>query len=288
MATASNYLIALDDGHGIDTAGKRTPIVAELGRAIKENEFNRAVVKLMDEYLKYIGFKTLLVAPTDADTSLVARTNLANSKGADAYFSIHYDAMGGTWGTAEGHSIFVFPGNLNKQSGKLAECIAEYLKQGTNQKWRGIKEADFHVLRETKMPAILSENGFMDNSREARLMLDLDFQKEVAREHVQGICKYFGVPFKEKNEEVKPVNETKGIFRIKTGTFSNARLFADALDKIKADFGWMIYEAADSTSFDPKYRMYTGIFTTKEAAEDAQSKIKAKYGWLTYLIDETK
>lgn len=209
MAVASNYLIALDDGHGMETPGKRTPIITEIGRAIQENEFNRAVVKFMDEQLQFIGFRTILVAPTDVDTSLVARTNLANSKGAHVYCSIHFDAMGNTWGTAEGHSIFVYPGNLNKQSGKLAECIAEYLKQGTNQQWRGIKEANLHVLRETKMPAILSENGFMDNKREARLMINTDFQKEVAKEHVQGICKYFGVTYKENKKEVDKVTGDK-------------------------------------------------------------------------------
>lgn len=81
---------------------------------------------------------------------------------------------------------------------------------------------------------------------------------------------------------------TKGIFRIKTGTFPNAKAFADAIERIKADFGFLINEAADSTSFNPNYRIYTGTFTTKEAAEDAEAKIKAKYGWTTYLIDETK
>jgi len=198
VAKAEDLLIALDDGHGIDTSGKRTPVVTEIGRAIKENEFNSKVVKYMDEHLKYIGFKTLLVAPTDADTSLNARTNLANSKGADAYISIHFDAMGSVWGNAEGHSIFVLPGATTSK--KLAECVAGFLQQGTSQKWRGIKEQNFHVLRETKMPAILSENGFMDSPREARLMLDINFQKEVAREHAQGICKYFGVTYKEKKE----------------------------------------------------------------------------------------
>lgn len=287
MATASNYLIALDDGHGMNTAGKRTPVVTEIGRSIKENEFNKAVVKYMDEHLKFIGFQTLLVAPTDADTSLSARTNLANSKNADVYFSIHFDAIGNVWGSAEGHTIFVYPGSTASQN--LAECVAEFLKQGIVQKWRGIKEQNFQVLRETKMPAILSENGFMDNKREALLMIDKSFQMEVASEHVQGICKYFGVPFKKLQKEIEEVKgTTKGVFRIKTGTFPNARTFADAIDKIKGDFGWVIYEAADSTLFDPNYRMYTGIFTTKEAAQEAEVKIKAKYGWTTYLIDETK
>lgn len=287
MATASNYLIALDDGHGMNTAGKRTPVVTEIGRAIKENEFNKAVVKYMDEHLKFIGFQTLLVAATDVDTSLSVRTNLANSKNADVYFSIHFDAIGNVWGSAEGHTIFVYPGSTASKN--LAECVAEFLRQGIVQKWRGIKEQDFQVLRETKMPAILSENGFMDNKREALLMIDKSFQMEVASEHVQGICKYFGVPFKKFKKEIEEVKgTTKGVFRIKTGTFPNARTFAVAIDKIKDDFGWVIYEAADSTLFDPKYRMYTGIFTTKEAEQEAEAKIKAKYGWTTYLIDETK
>ncbi|WP_419957198.1 N-acetylmuramoyl-L-alanine amidase [Psychrobacillus psychrotolerans] len=91
-----------------------------------------------------------------------------------------------------------------------------------------------------------------------------------------------------KKGEVKPVTITKGIFRIKTGTFPNARAFADAIDKIKSDFGMVIYEAADTTSFNPNYRIYTGTFTTKEAADAIEAKIKAKYGWTTYLIDGTK
>lgn len=205
MNKASDFLIALDDGHGINTIGKRTPIIPEIGRYIKENEFNKAVITIMDRYLRDIGFRTLLVAPTDKDTSLKARTDLANIKKADVYVSIHYDAVSNLWGEVEGHSIFVYPGNLNKKSGKLAECIAEFLKQGTTQKWRGIKELNLHVLRETNMPAILSENGFMNNLREAKLMIKQEFQNEVATEHVKGLCKYFGVAV-EKNHKYNATN----------------------------------------------------------------------------------
>jgi len=194
-------LIALDDGHGMQTAGKRTPAIPELGgRVIHENEFNRAVVNYLDEELRRCGFETLMVAPGDGDTSLSARTNLANSKNADIFVSIHYNAYDGKFDSydPEGLSIHIYPGS---QSGrKLAECVLKYLKEGTPQKNRGIVENNFHVLRETKMPAILSENGFMDNKREALLMLDVNFQKEVAREHAKGICDYFGVKYV---EEVK-------------------------------------------------------------------------------------
>lgn len=191
-------LIALDDGHGSETAGKRTPMIPELGRFVHENEFNKAVVKYLDIELRRCGFRTLLVAPTDADTPLKTRTDLANSKGADAYISIHYDATDGKFGgngDPDGNTIYVYKGQTNKNSGKLAAAIAKYLKGGTAQDFRGIKEADFHVLRETNMVAILSENGFMDNKREALLMVNTAFQKEVAREHCQGICDYYDVKY---------------------------------------------------------------------------------------------
>lgn len=84
----------------------------------------------------------------------------------------------------------------------------------------------------------------------------------------------------------KPV-VTKGVFRIKTGTFPNARGLADAIDRVKVDFGWVTYELADSLEFNPSYRIVTGTFTTKESVEKARKQLKDKYGWLTYLIDET-
>ena len=194
MSNPIDFLIALDDGHGMKTPGKRTPKLPD-GTIIHENEFNRAVVKLMDADLKRIGFRTLLVAPNDDDPSLATRTNLANSKKADIYVSIHYDAFDGKFdgNDPSGHSLHIYP--KSSKSRKLAECIHKYYIQGTVQNDRGIKESNFHVLRETKMPAVLSENGFMDNEKEAMLMLNKAFQEEVALEHVKGICDYFGVKY---------------------------------------------------------------------------------------------
>lgn len=190
-------LIALDDGHGMETSGKRTPFIPEIGRSIRENEFNRAVVNFLKIELERCGFDTLLVAPTDADTPLKQRTDLANSRNADAYISVHYNAYDGTFSgnNPSGIEIYVYNGDLNKESGKLANAVAKYLRQGTVQSFRGVKEENFHVLRETNMIAILTENGFMDHKREALLMIDRDFQMEVAVEHAKGICDYFNVAY---------------------------------------------------------------------------------------------
>ncbi|WP_052158797.1 N-acetylmuramoyl-L-alanine amidase [Halobacillus sp. BBL2006] len=190
-------LIALDDGHGMETLGKRTPVIPELGRSIRENEFNRAVVNFLKQELERCGFDTLLVAPTDEDISLQKRTDLANARKADIYVAVHYNAYDGSFSgqNPSGIEIYVYNGDLNRESGKLATAVGKYLRQGTKQNWRGIKEANFYVLRETNMPAILTENGFMDNKQEALLMIDEDFQREVAVEHAKGICEYFNVPY---------------------------------------------------------------------------------------------
>lgn len=194
--------IALDDGHGKQTPGKRTPYIKSLGRQIHENEFNEAVVNALAELLLDAGFRVLLVAPTDADTSLSARTNAANANKCDLYVSVHYDAIGNTfdYSTASGNTIYIYPGHRNKDAGKLADAVGKHLKEGTAQKWRGIKEADFHVLRETNMPAILTENGFMDDEKEALLMVDKEFQREVADEHFRGILDFYGMKVETKPE----------------------------------------------------------------------------------------
>jgi N-acetylmuramoyl-L-alanine amidase len=224
------YLIALDDGHGENTAGKRTPYIKSLGRSIRENEFNSSVVKILDEELKRCGFDTLLVAPTDADTPLTERTNKANQAGADAYVSIHFNAYDGTFSGANpsGISLFVYPGHKEKNAGKLADKIAAHLKGGTKQNYRGIKEANFHVLRETDMIAVLTENGFMDNEREANLMLDKDFQKEVAVEHAKGICDYFNVKY-----VPEPVEEKGVFYRVVTGSFKNRKNADERVAELK-------------------------------------------------------
>jgi N-acetylmuramoyl-L-alanine amidase len=269
-------LIVLDDGHGMQTAGKRTPPIPELGgRVIRENEFNREVVKYLDIELKRCGFRTLFVAPTDADTSLSARTNLANSNKADAYISIHYNAFDGKFDAydPEGLSVHIYPGS--KEGRKLAECILKYLKEGTPQKNRGIVENNFHVLRETKMVAILSENGFMDNKREALLMLNIDFQKEVAREHAQGICDYFGVKYIKPVESSKP--STNILYRVQTGAFKNKVNADRLLSDVKAA-GFETYMIQENEL----YKVQVGAYSIKKNAENIATKLKEK-GFNVYI-----
>lgn len=204
-------LIAISDGHELTTPGKRTPPIPELGgRVIKENEFNKAVAIMLEKELLRCGFNVINVSSTDND-SLADRVNRANAARADIFVAIHYNAFDGKFDAydPEGLSVHIYPGSV--QGRKLAENVLKYLKEGTPQKNRGIVENDFYVLRNTKMPAILTENGFMDNKREALLMIDENFQKEVAIEHAKGICDYFGAKYiEEQAEEKKSWQQAQG------------------------------------------------------------------------------
>jgi N-acetylmuramoyl-L-alanine amidase len=229
--------VALSDGHGMETAGKRTPAIPELGgRVIKENEFNRATVKYLNEELKRCGFDTLLVAPTDKDTPLSTRTNLANSKKVDLYISIHYNAFDASFSgrNPEGFSAHIYKGQTNKSAGKFAKIALKHLAGGTKQVNRGLVEQDLHELRETAMPAVLFECGFMDNKREALLMIDTDFQKEVAQEIAKAVCEFYGVSYKSGSSS-KPATSTGSTYKVKKGDslWSIAKEFGMSVAKLK-------------------------------------------------------
>lgn len=246
-------LVFLDDGHGSGTPGKRTPVISELGRSVRENEFNSAVVKLIKPHLERSGLIPIYVAPTDDDTPLKTRTNLANNKYREyqnkygsskveaVYVSVHYDAVSSEWHTAEGMTVFVYKDTKASNAYKLAEALSGELKKSLNkQKFRGIKAENFHVLRETTMPAVLTENGFMSNKVEARYMLNKDYQKEVAEHHARGICKYFGVKFV---EEKNAGTATKTSTKTSTSKTSNYKISkGDTFSKIAKEYGVSVKE----------------------------------------------
>jgi N-acetylmuramoyl-L-alanine amidase len=212
--SAKEYIIALSDGHGMQTAGKRTPIFPEgsgikssTGNFMHENEFNRAVINYLKIELERTGFQTLLVAPTDADTSLVTRTNLANSRGADLYMSVHANANISQWGTWGGIETFAMP----KGEGlRIAKIIHKHLMEGTEFRDRGVKDGS-HLweIRKTQMPAVLAECGFMDNLNEAKHLLNDAYRRECAREIAQGISEAFGVKYVAAPKADKAPDDTK-------------------------------------------------------------------------------
>ena len=135
-------IIAIDNGHGVNTAGKRTPPLPDTGRIIREWEFNYATAKKLGELLKYNGFNVLYVSDTDQDTPLRTRTNLSNQAKADLFISIHYNALNGVWGTHGGIETFYYP--YSKKGEEVAKLVQEELIKHTGLRNRGVKNYNFH------------------------------------------------------------------------------------------------------------------------------------------------
>jgi N-acetylmuramoyl-L-alanine amidase len=281
-------LIALCDGHGMETAGKRTPILpdglkSETGNFMHENEFNRAVVRYLDGHLKRSGFRTIIVAPTDADTSLATRVSTANNAKADLYVSVHANANTGVFGTWGGTETFTYPSGASLSIGKI---IHKHLMKGTPLRDRGVKNGDWlYVIKNTSMPAVLVECAYMDNLEEAKLLLSDAFRRECAREIAMGICEAYGVAFKD--EVVTPPTPTQPstFYRVRLnwtdastqkGAFqelSGAKALADSL---KAQGDYRVFDEKGVVVYDPTPEKNDNVwYRVRKTWTDASSQIGA-------------
>ncbi|MBT2583720.1 N-acetylmuramoyl-L-alanine amidase [Planococcus sp. ISL-109] len=168
--------ILIDAGHGPATYGKRTPD----GR-MREFHFNAAVAEEVKKRLAAEGYTVLFSHQADRDVPLVERTRFANRTGADLLVSIHANAAGtGGYNAAEGIECFVYPA-APARTRKFGELLQNSLVVSTRRKNRGLKTADFAMLRDTSMPAVLVECGFMTNKQEAALLQSTEYRKRCAR-----------------------------------------------------------------------------------------------------------
>lgn len=211
-------IVAVDDGHGHETAGKRAP-----DGSMRENYFNEAVKKYLVEELKRNGFEIVDCSPMTYDNSLSDRCNRANKGKADVFVSIHANAYGSDFNSAKGAETFFFPGSTKGK--KLATYVQNYIKKGMTD--RGVKSADFYVLRNTNMPAILIEAGFMTNKDDLEKLKSTSYRKEVAEKTCRGICDYF------KKSYTPAKTNTKAKYFVQCGAFSDKKNAEDLVKKLK-------------------------------------------------------
>lgn len=281
-------LIAIDDGHGMTTAGKRTPAFPdgtkspETGKNfMHENEFNRAVAKYLKAELERCGFKTLMVAPTDADDSLSARVTRANNAKADFYISIHANALAGKWGTHGGTETYTY--KLSGESYRIGKIIHKHLMKGTPMRDRGVKDGShLYVIKNTNAPAVLIEAGFMDNLQEAKLLLSDSFRRECAREVAMGICEAYGIKYVSGSTSTSPTNPTSTIYRVRK-SWSDAKtqigaytVLQSAKDLAKANAGYKVFDEKGNVVYDPQPVKNDEVwYRVRKTWADAKSQIGA-------------
>lgn len=231
-------LIAIDNGHGKNTAGKRTPKFED-GTQMREWEFNYATAKYLKAELERCGFKTIMLSDTENDTPLATRVSKANSAKADLVISIHANALTeAKFGTHGGTEMFVYKaGNTAEKYAKnmLNRVMSNSCKGFKN---RGIKYNNLYMTRETNAPSILVEALFMDNLEEAKKLKSDSFRRQYAIDICKGICDTISVKYVEEaqngNDSVTDTNKSDVFFRVIAGSYkdrTNAIKMQDLLTK---------------------------------------------------------
>lgn len=194
--------VLLDNGHGAETPGKRSPKLPD-GRQLREYQWTREVVQRIATMLEAEGIPHTILVPELWDVTLEERCRRANTiaKSLDmptVFLSIHCNAAGnGGWKEAYGWSAFTSRGTT--KADKLADCLyeaaAEVFAKGTRLRkdmsdGDADQEAGFYILKHTSMPAVLTENFFMDCRKECEWLLTDEAKDLCAKVQVEGVKKY--------------------------------------------------------------------------------------------------
>ncbi|MBQ7574987.1 MAG: N-acetylmuramoyl-L-alanine amidase [Bacteroidales bacterium] len=191
--------ILLDNGHGFDTPGKRSP-----DGHFREYAYNRYLAFLIHERLNAIGLDVKILVPEREDISLKERCRRVNKicqqlgKNQVILISIHVNAAGNgqNWLDARGWSCFTARGRT--KADELATCLYEAAKNHLP----GMKirtdftdgdpdiEKDFYIIRHSSCPAVLTENLFMDNRQDVAFLESEEGAKAIVNLHVDGILQY--------------------------------------------------------------------------------------------------
>lgn len=212
--------IYIDPGHGGTDPGAT-------GNGLKEKDLTLAISKRIESLLKdYEGVQIKLSRTTDQTLSLKQRTDMANNWGADYLMSVHINAGGG-----KGYEDFIFNGKVSDKTTDFQAVIhSEITKMIPELINRGKKRNNLHMLRESHMPSILTESGFIDNPDDSKLLKSAEFLDRVALGHVYGIAKAFNLkkksgastqtPAKKEDEDLK---FTSGTLKKEWETFLNSK-----------------------------------------------------------------
>lgn len=190
--------ILIDNGHGSDTAGKRSP-----DGVLREYEFARKVAASLVGELLRRGVDAELLVPEQQDVPLAERCRRANELDPKQTLlvSVHCNASGNgsEWKEASGWEVWTSPGQT--EADRLADCLfseAEKVLKGHKMRadWSDgdpDKEARFYILIHTACPAVLTENLFQDNRSDVSFLMSDEGIRSVVELHVRGICRYLGV-----------------------------------------------------------------------------------------------
>ena len=182
--SAQAELICLDPGHGGQDPGA-------IGCGLHEADVVLDTQLRLRDLLIAAGHSVIMTRDSDVYLTLTARTDYANSNGADLFVSIHANSADAV--NATGTETYCYT-NGSSRSVDMRDRIQAEMILAWDLADRGGKEANFSVLRNSSMPATLSELGFISNcSIDALLLADGDSRQQAAQAHLAAIQEHLGV-----------------------------------------------------------------------------------------------
>lgn len=261
----------LDPGHGGSDPGAQ-------GNGLQEKNVNLDIALRIRENLinGYENVEVEMSRTSDTFKSLTQRTNEANAWGADYYLSIHCNAFNGT---AQGYEDYIHSSLSDSSTTAEYQDIihAEVIK--VNQlRDRGQKKANFHVLRETTMSALLTENGFIDNAHDGALLKESSWREKVAQGHVNGLARAFNL---------QPKQDDSGtIYKVIAGSFKSKENAEERSDFLQSN-GIEAFVYSTTISGELWYRVQAGAFSSRENAERRLEEVKNAGIDDAYIISES-
>lgn len=180
-------VVVLDAGHG----GTQSGAVSLTGKL--EKDFNLAVIRKVQALLMQEALVDVVFTRTeDITLGLQDRVNVAEAAKANLFISVHGNSLELGYPNREkingSETYYSRSGSL-----PLAQIMHKHLLSGTGFKDNGVRTKSLHVTRETSMPAVLLEVGYLTNAGNESGMYSEQFQDKLAREIVAGIKEYLGL-----------------------------------------------------------------------------------------------
>jgi N-acetylmuramoyl-L-alanine amidase len=167
--------VVIDPGHGgFDQGG--IP-----GQRVPEKMVALDTAVRLQKLLQRAGLRTVMTRSTDLFVPLSVRSAIANSERDAIFVSIHYNASP----RSSAHGIETY--SENNRGAVLAARIQQQLITRVSTENRGVRSAEYYVLRMCRLPAVLVECGFLTNPIEAQLALTSDYREKVAEQIAAGI-----------------------------------------------------------------------------------------------------
>jgi N-acetylmuramoyl-L-alanine amidase len=177
-------LIVIDAGHGGSDEGAKV-------QTVMEKRITLTTALLAKKHLEKMGYRVILTRSRDIFVSLPRRSAIANKSKAAAFVSIHFNSSPNR--SAKGIEIYFYETkdpSRSRASKKLANTVLYEIVDQTAAVSRGARKGNFHVVRETMMPAVLVEGGFMTNYEERFLLKDRKYLEKIAKGIALGVQKF--------------------------------------------------------------------------------------------------